>query len=113
MMLKKKMIGSTCDTLSKCMSNFRITSKSRVNWGYDKFYMIIRKNYINCQIELIENYACNNDRNIYIYVCLCICIFIYIHMANIYVCHMYIYEWDFCICKSLNSGAADGSGRWR
>ena len=25
-------IGSTCDTLSKCMSNFRIKSKSRVNW---------------------------------------------------------------------------------
>ena len=24
-------IGSTCDTLSKCMSNFRIKSKSRVN----------------------------------------------------------------------------------
>jgi len=31
-------IGSTCDTLSKCISNFRIKSKSRVNWAYDKFY---------------------------------------------------------------------------
>ena len=29
--------GSTCDTLSKCMSNFRIKSKSLVNWSYDKF----------------------------------------------------------------------------
>ena len=28
-------IGSTCDTLSKCMSKFRIKSKSRVNWSYD------------------------------------------------------------------------------
>ena len=35
-------IGSTCDTLSKCMSNFRIKSKSRVNWSYDNFYMMIR-----------------------------------------------------------------------
>jgi hypothetical protein len=26
-------IGSTCDTLSKCMSKFRIKSKSRVNWS--------------------------------------------------------------------------------
>jgi hypothetical protein len=33
-------IGSTCDTLNKCMSNFRAKSKSRVNWSYDKFYMI-------------------------------------------------------------------------
>jgi hypothetical protein len=53
-------IGSTCDTLSKCMSNFRIKSKSRVNWSYDKFYMMIRSSYINCKIELIENYPCNN-----------------------------------------------------
>ena len=30
-------IGSTCDTLKKCMSNFNIKSKSRVNWAYDKF----------------------------------------------------------------------------
>jgi hypothetical protein len=30
-------VGSTCDTLSKCMSKFRIKSKSRVNWSYDKF----------------------------------------------------------------------------
>ena len=34
-------IGSTCGTLSKCMSKFRIKSKSRVNWSYDKFYMMI------------------------------------------------------------------------
>ena len=29
-------IGSMCDTLSKCMSKFRIKSKSRVSWSYDK-----------------------------------------------------------------------------
>jgi hypothetical protein len=51
---------STCDTLSKCMSNFRIKSRSRVHWSYDKFYMMIRNSYINCKIELIENCACNN-----------------------------------------------------
>ena len=48
-------IGSTCDTWSKCMSNFRIKSKSRVNWSYDKFYMMIRSSYIICKIELIAN----------------------------------------------------------
>jgi hypothetical protein len=32
-------IGSTCDTLRKCMSNFNIKSKSQVNWANDKFYM--------------------------------------------------------------------------
>ena len=53
-------IGSTCDTLSKCMSKFGIKSKSRVNWSYDKFYMMIRRSYINCKIELIENCTCNN-----------------------------------------------------
>jgi hypothetical protein len=53
-------IGSTCGTLSNCMSNFRIRSKSRVNWSYEKFYMMIRSSYINCKIELIENYPCNN-----------------------------------------------------
>jgi hypothetical protein len=41
-------IGSTCDTLSKCMSNLRIKSKSRVNWAYDEFYMMSRKSYCNC-----------------------------------------------------------------
>ena len=30
-------IGSTCNTLSKCMTNFRIKSKSRVNWSYNPF----------------------------------------------------------------------------
>ena len=49
-------IGSTCDTLSKCMSNFRSKSKSRVNCSYDKFYMMIRNSYCNCKIELIENF---------------------------------------------------------
>ena len=54
-------IGSTCDTLSKCMSNFNIKSKSRVNLAYDKFFMMIRQSYINCKIELIENFPCNNE----------------------------------------------------
>ena len=53
-------IGSTCDTLSKCMSNCRIRSNSRVNWAHDKFYLMIRQSYINCKIELIENFPCNN-----------------------------------------------------
>ena len=41
-------IGSTCDTLSKGMSKFRIKSKSRVNWSYDKFYMMIRISMYVC-----------------------------------------------------------------
>ena len=53
-------IGSTCDTLSKCMSNFRIRSNSRVNWAHDKFYLMIRQSFINCEIELIQNIPCNN-----------------------------------------------------
>ena len=42
------------------MSNFRSKSKSRVNWSYDKFYMMIRSSYCNCKIELNENLPCNN-----------------------------------------------------
>ena len=42
------------------MSKFRIKSKSRVNWSDDKFNMMIRNSYINCKIEFIENYPCNN-----------------------------------------------------
>ena len=57
-------IGSTCDTLSKCMSNFRSKSKSRVNWSYDKFYMMIRSSYCNCKIELIEDFPCNNEEEL-------------------------------------------------
>jgi len=53
-------VGSTCDILSKCMSKCRVKSKSRVNWSYDKFYMMIRISYINGKIELIENFPCNN-----------------------------------------------------
>jgi len=76
-------IGSTCDTLSKCMSNFGIKSKSRVNCSYDKFYMMIRSSYINCKIELLfprnnsDELICTkndevidkiiNEINIYIY----------------------------------------------
>jgi hypothetical protein len=41
------------------MSKFRIKPKSRVNWSYDKFYMMIRSSYMNCKIELIENFPCN------------------------------------------------------
>ena len=50
------------------MSNFRIKSKSRVNWSYDKFYMMISRSFINCKIELIENYPCNNaEVRMYVY----------------------------------------------
>ena len=42
------------------MTNFNIKSKSRVKRSYDKFYMMIRSSYINCKIELIENFPCNN-----------------------------------------------------
>ena len=54
---------STCDTLSKCMSNFRIKSKSRVNWSYDKFYMMIRNSYINCKIALVVMHRIKNKIN--------------------------------------------------
>ena len=57
-------IGSTCDTLSKCMSKFRSKSKSRVNWLHDKFYMMIHQSYINCKIELIEDFPCNNEEEL-------------------------------------------------
>ena len=57
-------IGSTCDTLSKCMSNFRIKSNSRVNWAYDNFFMMIRRSYINCEIELIKNFPGNNSEEL-------------------------------------------------
>ena len=57
-------IGSTCDTLKKCMTNFNIKSKSRVNWARDKFYMMIHSSYIHCKIELIENFPCNNEEEL-------------------------------------------------
>ena len=57
-------IGSTCDTLNKCMTNFRSKSKSRVNWARDEFYMMIHCSYINCKIELIENFPCNNEEEL-------------------------------------------------
>ena len=74
-------IGSTYDTLSKCMSNFRVKSKSRVNWAYGKFYMMIRQSY--WKIELIENFPCNdqeelNNREKEIYDKLTIYIYVYI-----------------------------------
>jgi len=43
------------------MSNFRSKSKSRVNWSHDKFFMMIHQSYINCKIELIEDFPCNNE----------------------------------------------------
>jgi hypothetical protein len=57
-------IGSTCDTLSKCMSNFNIKSKSRVNWTYDKFYMMIRQRYVCIYMRM--------------YVRTCVCMYIHI-----------------------------------
>ena len=56
-------IGSTCDTLKKCMTNFRIKSKSRVNWANDKFYMMIHQSCINCKIELLENFLALTKKN--------------------------------------------------
>ena len=58
-------IGSTCDTLKNCMSKFRIKSKSRVNWSYDKFYMMIRSSIHILYVNIIH----------IIY----ICIYIYAH----------------------------------
>jgi len=46
------------------MSNFRSKSKSRVNWGYDKFYMMIRQSCCTCKIELIEKFPCNNEEEL-------------------------------------------------
>ena len=57
-------IGSTCDTLSKCMSNVTSKSKSRVNWSHDNFFMMIHQSYINCKIELIEYFPCNNEEEL-------------------------------------------------
>ena len=57
-------IGSTCDTLKKCMTNFNIKSNSKVNYLRDKFYMMIHSSYINCKIELIENFPCDNNEEL-------------------------------------------------
>ena len=46
------------------MSNFRSKSKSRVNWLHDKFYLMIHQSYINCKIELIEDFPCNNEEEL-------------------------------------------------
>jgi hypothetical protein len=35
-------------------------SKSRLNWNCEKLYMMIRTSYINCKIELIQDFPCNN-----------------------------------------------------
>ena len=51
-------IGSTCDTLKKCMSNFNIKSNSKVNYLRDKFYMMIHVHtyYIYvCVLFLLES----------------------------------------------------------
>jgi len=57
-------IGSTCDTLNKCISNFKVKSKSKINWMHDKFYMMIHQSAINCKIELIEDFPCNNEEEL-------------------------------------------------
>jgi hypothetical protein len=46
------------------MTNFRSKSKSRVNWARDEFYMMIHCSYMNCKIELIENFPCNNEEEL-------------------------------------------------
>ena len=43
------------------MTNFNIKSNSKVNYLRDKFYMMIHSSYINCKIELIENFPCDNN----------------------------------------------------
>ncbi len=58
-------IGSTCDTLKKCMTNVNIKSKSRVNWARDKFYMMILSSIRMC---------------VYIYI---ICNYIHIHIYSL------------------------------
>ena len=57
-------IGSTCDTLNKCISNFKVKSKSKIHWMHDKFYMMIHQSAINCKIELIEDFPCNNEEEL-------------------------------------------------
>jgi hypothetical protein len=76
-------IGSTCDALSKCMSNFRIKSKSRVNWSHAKFYMMTHQTYINCKIELIKDFPCNT------YVCMYVCMYMLYSFFHTYM-HTYI-----------------------
>ena len=46
------------------MSNFNIKSNSKVNYLRDKFYMMIHSSYINCKIELIENFPCDNNEEL-------------------------------------------------
>jgi hypothetical protein len=59
-LIKKKLKNIKKNIIKKIeKGNFRIKSKSRVNWSYDKFYMMIRNSYCNCKIELIENFPCN------------------------------------------------------
>ena len=44
------------------MSNFEVKSKSRVNWAHKFFFcMMIHQSAINCKIELIENFPCDNN----------------------------------------------------
>ena len=45
-------IGSTCETLKKCMSNFNIKSNTKVNYLRDKFYMMIHSTYIRMCINV-------------------------------------------------------------
>ena len=59
------------------MSNFRIKSKSRVNWSYDKFYMMIRNSYINCKIALVVMHRIKNKINKNMYMK-----YIHIHFKN-------------------------------
>ena len=62
-------IGSTYDTLENCMSKFRIKSKSRVNWSYDKFYTM----------TYIRMYVC-----MYVYTYVCMCVYISCMYVDVY-----------------------------
>jgi len=78
-------IGSTCDTLKNCMSKFRIKSKSRVNWSYDKFYMHVCM-YVCMYVSMyVSMYVCIIRMYVCMYVCMYLCIYKFI---NIYI---YIY----------------------
>jgi Uri superfamily endonuclease len=55
-------IGSTCSSLQKYLSKFKKESKTRRNWRYDNFYNMIHFNNVN--IELIENFPCDNANDL-------------------------------------------------
>ena len=43
------------------MSRLPVKSKARVNWAYDKFYMMIKRSTINRKSDFIEDYPCDEE----------------------------------------------------